>query len=244
MGQLHLLEMAKNILSASLNKGRNLTIIIRSSFQPSDMKFLQLASERMLATGDNTAIESLCSRCKLYLYETLEHKMDFLEDQKALAQMISQNLSEILNLFAMNSGDNKRPFYAPDQLARVEDLLKDPNLAEDTLKFCHQITENYSFLELFEGSMKRALWHYHLPELSGIEAQALDPDFRSYLVSLLKTSSSAEDVEGKFIEISPHGLGEKISQRIEKFVDENQRCCLAFPVRSWLQQIKSMYAKQ
>jgi len=50
---------------------RSLTVIVRPSFHPNDMRRMQLASERLLSTGDNSAVEALCAKCILYFYEVV-----------------------------------------------------------------------------------------------------------------------------------------------------------------------------
>ena len=80
---------------------RRLTVIVRPSFNPSDMRCMQLASERLLATGDNSAVESWCARCKLYLYEDVANlgcKWRFLQQQVDLAQTISPKPQQIARL--------------------------------------------------------------------------------------------------------------------------------------------------
>lgn len=46
---------------------RRFIVVVRPAFSPNDMRLLQLASERLLATGDNSAVEAWCSKCKLYV---------------------------------------------------------------------------------------------------------------------------------------------------------------------------------
>jgi len=88
---------------------RRLVVIVRKKFLPQDMRRLQLASERLLGTGDNSALEAWCARCKLYLYEDVANggcKWRFLQQQVDLAKQFSPNLSRLLALFGGDSAAN------------------------------------------------------------------------------------------------------------------------------------------
>jgi|GEM_PF-967131 len=178
---------------------RRLTVIVRSSFSPTDMSCMQFASERLLATGDNSAVESWRARCKLYLYEDVANmgcKERFLQQQVDLAKTISPTLSQLLALFG---GDKRRlpdpslnqPFNA-EQMVEVEKLLNDPNLSDATLQFCDGITSSYSFDEVLEGALKRTAWHHCIPQLARIEAEALDESFRTGLVTYFRDRKAFE----------------------------------------------------
>ncbi|NGX60102.1 MAG: hypothetical protein KR126chlam3_01265, partial [Chlamydiae bacterium] len=175
-------------------EGRHLTVITRPSFAPEDMKYMQLASERLLATGDNSAVESWCSRCILYLYEDVANDMlgakhRFLQQQVDLAKTISPNLSQLLALFG---GDRRLPNCSlnkplrKEEMVEMERLLGDPNLSDATLQFCKHITANYSFDKVLEGALKRAAWHHLIPALAKVEADNLGEKFQSGLVTYLK----------------------------------------------------------
>ena len=91
------------------SQSRHLTIIVRPSFSPDDVRRMQLASERLLATGDNSASESWAARCKLYLYENVGaisgFKKEFLKQQKTLAKKFHPKLFELLKLFGNKKED-------------------------------------------------------------------------------------------------------------------------------------------
>jgi hypothetical protein len=173
--------------------GRSLTVIVRAAFAPNDMAPLQLAAERILATGDNSAVEAWCARCQLYLYEDVANagcKWRFLQQQVDLAQTISPNLSRLLALFG---GDRRlAKSAAGERMAEIERLLQDPKLGQDTLAFCTHITENYSFDQVLEGALKRTAWHHLIPELATIETETLDQSFREGLVAYLQAKEAAE----------------------------------------------------
>ncbi len=177
---------------------RRLTVIVRPNFTPSDMKCLQLSSERILATGDNSAVEAWCARCKLYLYEDVANggcKWRFLQQQVDLAETISPNLSKLLALFGEDRRLLKNALNSPlsaEKMAEMEECLLDPHLSESTEQFCHLITTQYSFGKVLEGSLKRAAWHHIIPELQEVEAKALSREFRSGLISYLKNPEEAE----------------------------------------------------
>lgn len=173
--------------------GRSMTIIVRQQFLPYDMHRIQLASDRLLATGDNTAAEAWCARCILYLYEDVDNggcKQKFLQQQVDLANTISPTLGKILALFG---GDKRLPdphLNAPlpqETMAELEHLLRDPNLSQNTIQFCHHITENYSFENVFIGALKRAAWTHCIPTLPFIEASAFDEKFRIDVLHSLDT---------------------------------------------------------
>jgi len=179
---------------------RSLTIIIRPGFSPQDMKQMQLASERILGTGDNSAVEAWCARCKLYLYEDVANcgcKWKFLQEQVDLAQTISPNLSRLLALFG---NDRRLPDWSPnpeqppstERMTEIQKILEDPHLEEDTLKFCKQITEKFSFAEVLQGALKRAAWQHCLPQLAKIEPDTLDKSFRIGLIEYFKSPATAK----------------------------------------------------
>ncbi len=177
---------------------RRLTIIVRPCFNPNDMRRMQLASERLLATGDNSAVESWCARCKLYLYEDVANlgcKWRFLQQQVDLAQTISPNLSKLLALFG---GDRRLPDHSLNQpldepkMAEMEELLNAPELSDATLQFCDRITSTYSFYAALEAALKRTAWHHYIPQLVRIEAETLDESFRTGLVTYLKNPEASE----------------------------------------------------
>lgn len=200
---------------------RRLTVIVRPSFVPSDMRRMQLASERLLATGDNSAVESWCARCKLYLYEDVANlgcKWRFLEQQVDLAQTISPNLSKLLALFG---GDRRLPDHSLNQplsgqkMAEMEQLLNDPNLSDATLQFCDRITANYSFYEVLEAALKRTAWHHYIPELARIEAETLDEGFRSGLVGYLKNPEASE--KALRVQAIPE-LGKRVQEAVQQYL--------------------------
>lgn len=199
---------------------RCLTVIVRPSFVPSDMRRMQLASERLLATGDNSAVESWCARCQLYLYEDVANldccKWRFLQQQVDLAQTISPSLSKLLALFG---GDQRLPDCSLNQplngkeMAEMEQLLNDPNLSNATLQFCDHITANYSFYGVLEAALKRTAWHHYVPDLARIEAETLDEGFRSGLVEYLKNPAAAK--KALRVQAIPE-LGKRVQEAVQQ----------------------------
>jgi hypothetical protein len=199
---------------------RRLTVIVRFSFNPSDMRCMQLASERLLATGDNSAVESWCARCKLYLYEDVSNwgcKWRFLQQQVDLAQTISPNLSKLLALFG---GDRRLPDRSLNQpldgpkMLEVEELLNDPDLSDATLQFCDRITSTYSFYDVLEAALKRTAWHHYIPQLARIEAETLDESFRIDLVTYLKNPEVSEKAL-RVRNISE--LGKRVQETVQQY---------------------------
>lgn len=196
---------------------RRMTVIVRPSFSPGDMRLLQLASERLLATGDNSAVESWCARCILYLYEDVANcgcKWRFLQQQVDLAATISSRYSKLLAIFG---GDRRLPehvLYGPptlQKMAEIERLLLDPTVRDATLQFCGQIIERYSFHAVLEGALKRAAWHHCIPELEMVEAEALGDKFRAGIVAYLH---NPEVSEKKLIVGDLSELGNRVRQRV------------------------------
>jgi len=183
----------------SSNPKRCLTIILRPAFSPNDIKQLQLSSDRLLATGDNTAVEAWCARCKLYLYEDVANggcKWRFLQQQVDLAKTISPNLSRLLALFG---GDRRLPNridllskdFSAETLAEIELILDDPNIEKETFKFCKTIVEKFSFEEVLKAALKRCAWQYYLPELVKLESETLDEEFRTGLIEYIQNPEIA-----------------------------------------------------
>jgi hypothetical protein len=170
--------------------GRSLTVIIRPFIHQNDFKQIQLASERLMATGDNSAAEAWCARCKLFLYENVDNgcKAPFVRQQVQLAETFSPNLAMILHLF----GTIRRGEWFNCQSFRteMEGLLSKPEISDDTLTFCQKIAQDYSFEPVLQGAIKRAVWHHVLPELQGVEAEAMDPEFRSGVINFLREGKS------------------------------------------------------
>jgi hypothetical protein len=204
-----------------VSDSRCLTVIIRPFFNPNDMKQIQLASERLLATGDNSAVEAWCARCKLYLYEDVANmgcKWRFLQQQVDLAQKISPNLSQLLALFGGEQRLSERflnKSLNSKKMEEMEKLLSDPELSKATLEFCHQITSNFPFDDVLEAALKRTVWHYCIPELAKVETEALDEEFQTGLVTYLKNEET-EEIEIHVGNLAK--LGERVQETVQKYL--------------------------
>jgi hypothetical protein len=177
--------------SSNLEGQRSLTIIVRPFFHPLDMKRLQLASERLLATGDNTAAESFAARCSLYLYEDVKNggcKTAFLQQQIEVANTISSDLGTLLSLFGTTNQFNE------EQLNQASKILDNPSLKEQTFAFCQLVVENYSFRKVAEAALKRTAWHQVMPDLFDQEIESLDPSFKQGVVNFLKDETFQDAV--------------------------------------------------
>lgn len=161
--------LGKYPIKISKNPGRSLTIIVRPRFLPQDMRPLQLASERLLATGDNTACESWASRCKLYLYEDVNKgcKKEFLTQQIKIASAIYPPLGRFIELCG------KTEVLYPKEHEELLTLLNDPKLSEGTYAFCMHIIQNYSAEQPLEASILRMLWLNQIPTLTDEERNVL-----------------------------------------------------------------------
>jgi len=191
---------------------RSLTLIMRPFFQPEDMKNLQLAAERLLATGDNTAAESWASKCKLYLYEDIGNsttgcKRRFLAQQVKLASSIYPPLGELLRIAGTLWSVPKK------KMETVRKILADPKLSKKTVEFCHKVIKDYSFSEILEGGLKRAAWHYVLPSLIQAEADAMDGAFKKAYISFLKDGlKQPQQISFKNLPL----IGKKVQEIVEK----------------------------
>jgi len=190
---------------------RNLTVIIRPSFKPEDMKQLQLASERLIATGMNTPAESWAAKCKLYIYEDVAnggvtHK--FLKQQIKIAEKINPKLGKLLKI----AGEKNIPL-SPKELAEVTEILHDPDLSTATLTFCNHITTNYRFQDALVASLKRVMWHHYIPELTEVEADAMDDDFKEGILKYLGSFHAEKQV------ITIHNLP-ILAQRVQSAVNQ------------------------
>ena len=192
------------LLTEDAQDKRDLTVIIRPSFTSQDMKQLQLASERLLATGDNTAIESWCARCKVYLYECWPHKCNFLKQQKNLAKTIAPSMGRLLDV-------------PTDDRIALEKALKNPDLEKDTLNFCKYIIEHCSFDPLFEGGFKRAAWHHTIPDFMKIEEETIGKEFQRDLVQYIKDPRSVISLT---ISTLPQ-LQERIEKRMQQYFESD-----------------------
>lgn len=207
---------------SSVGIERKLTIILRESFSPSDMRLLQLASERLLATGDNSAAEAWAARCKLYVYEDVANAWDgckkaFLEQQVELAKTISSDLGTLLQLFGRTD-----PSLSADEMSQVVEILRDPSLSQETLQFCNHITTNYSFGDVLEAVLKRAAWHYYIPELMNEESDVMDDGFKAGFIHFLANAESLpQTINVRNLRL----LEERIRLRVEQYL-KNETTCL------------------
>ena len=201
------------VQKSSDSQERKLTIILRPSFRPNDMKYLQLASERLLATGDNSAAEAWAARCKLFVYEDVANlgcKNEFLKQQIELANSISPNLGTLLRMF-----DMRNPPLTDEEMDLVIKILQSPSLAKETLQFCHLITQNYSFKNILEGALKRTAWHHCIPELMNDEIDVMDDEFKSGIVNFMKS----EDTPPQVINIKNLPLlAERVQLRVQQYL--------------------------
>ncbi|ANH78254.1 hypothetical protein Cs308_0083 [Candidatus Chlamydia sanziniae] len=144
-------------------KGRAYTLILTSTLDGSDVRNLQLASDRMLATGDNSAFESMAAGCKLFVYETLEHKHCWQEEQAIFASRISSDLERFFDTIAH---ENKK-------LIRLLPQLKNPNLHKACRTFCETAVACKDFSYVLDTAVRQAIWTSRHPELIVMEQKAL-----------------------------------------------------------------------
>lgn len=187
---------------------RDLTVIIRPGFSPQDMRSLQLSSERLLATGDNTAVESWCALCILFLYECPSHKQGFRKQQIDLAKKIAPSLARLLEL--------PLPSYSANvSIKDLETAVCHPDLAQDTLRFCTYISERCSFAPIFEAAIKRTAWRFLNPDLIEVEAEALGTELPRDLMNYMKDRRTVQSLT---LHNLPH-LKNRIRKSTEEYLE-------------------------
>jgi hypothetical protein len=202
-------------VQTSTQQERNFYVILRPSFSPQDMKWLQLASDRLLATGDNTPAEAFAACCILYLYENIDDlvmnlriKTKFTNQQAAIAYNIYPPLGEFVRIGA-TLGE-----LSSEEKKRAVEILQDPNLSTATLEFCNFITNHYSFAPVLESSLNRSLWLHTKPELIKEEVDALEEHAQTGLVQFLKSfDSPALTLELNNLP----ALAERLQQKVQNF---------------------------
>lgn len=167
-------------LPSDNKNSRTLTVILHQCFSKNDMRCLQLASERILATGDNSACEAFSSRFKLYMYEDISKQRDpeeyignsfrkgeFLNQQIRVGTEVYPPLGRFLKL------SSQEVQLTEGQMKEMETILSDPGIAPAFLKFAETITRNYQFKPLLEGMIRRHFWKRHYPKFFDLEKSLL-----------------------------------------------------------------------
>ena len=189
---------------------KTFTVILRENFSYVDVKYMQLAAERILATGDNSAAEAWCAKCKLYLYDVyaLGCKDIFLNQQVKVANECSENVGKLLELFYSyrheESVNTKQEFDQKNHLFRS--LLNAPSLQNETLAFCDKIIKDFDFEKILENSLKRCVWNHVNPNLKKIEIEKMDQNFKDQILSSLHNRSyeNLSFSSGQFVDIQNH----------------------------------------
>ncbi|GAB4233340.1 MAG: hypothetical protein Tsb0021_12310 [Chlamydiales bacterium] len=205
-------------------EGRQFTVIVRPSFHPNDMKQLQLASQRILATGMNSPAEAWASRCELFLYEDVNNggrTGDFLKQQVKVAESVHPKLARFMAIM----GDKDKKYHEKNvvlshkEMEEVRELLKDPEISVATLKFCEHVQKNYRFEKALLASLKRVYWHHLIPDLKKVEVETMDPEFKEALFHHLKTLSN----EKKVFKIQNfYPMAQAIHQRVFEYLTEQK----------------------
>ena len=162
---------------------RTLTALFVPSVAPNDMRQLQLASERLLATGDNSPAEAWAARCKLFMYEIFGLKRAFHKQQVQLASRISDNLGKFFELSSM-------PSLKCDEMEQVIQILLDEKLSEATLEFCRRVCLDFSLEPILEGALKRTAWLHCQPNLIDEEVALIEEEAKSAMVHLLQRADA------------------------------------------------------
>jgi len=73
---------------------------------------------------------------------------------------------------------------------------------------------NYSFKEIFEGSLKRAAWHHCIPELMEDEAETIDDSFKSGVTQFITNQQHSIQV----IHNLPL-IAERVNQKVREYLN-------------------------
>lgn len=171
---------------------KTLIIVVRKWYPHEDFLVFQGASERILATGDNSPIEawaSLVTTGKLFLYEDVANagcKSKFLQQQVALATQIYPPYGQLLAMFG-----GERTKYAEclnkewsnEHWSEVREILSASDLSSHVRTFCRTILEEYRFETLWLNLVKRQVYLQRYPELHALELQIGGTDFIPDLVA-------------------------------------------------------------
>lgn len=169
-------------------EGRTFRILVWPSISPDDFRRLQLASDRLLATGDNSAAEAWAARPpRLYLYEDIGFKNDFLEQQIRVAKKVAPLLGEILCLFSSVIR------FEEIEISILTKLLQKDSLEEDVSKFCQYIIHNFSLEPIFKGAILRAAWHAANPNLMEEEVDATRQIWETQMLVLFHQAHPIEE---------------------------------------------------
>ena len=139
----------------------------------------------------NSPAESWAAKCKLYIYEDVANcgvTDQFLKQQVKIADKIDPRLGQFLKLVGKVGALNE------EEMDQVKKILQDSDLSKATFNFCNYVVKHYRFEEAFLGSLKRVLWHHYIPQLSEIEAKALDNDFKEKVVKYLESFETEQQV--------------------------------------------------
>lgn len=172
----------RNSTESGPNKSRKLVIIIKPKFFQPDMKRIQLLSDRILATGNNSPAEAIACKCKLYLYEDVHNggvTPEFAREQIELAKIIYQPLAELLEIFSSNFTP-----LSKDQMNRCIEILQDPKLSSATIEFCQTAINKFSFDDIFKASLLRTMWHYVNPQLLLDEINSIDQEKKQKIIDI------------------------------------------------------------
>ncbi len=188
---------------------RTLDFVIRPNFTPGDVMAFQLASDRLLCTGDNTPLESWAARCSLYLYECQSREKElFLKQQVEAAKPKHPIFARYLQL------TSKRGDFTEAEMNEVIALLRDPQLPQQTLAFCKEVVIIHSFKNVLVGALKRAAWHHLLPNLLSAEAEAIDLNFKEKVITCLQSFYWYEYYTQQELNLMLHNIQKKISSTV------------------------------
>lgn len=177
-------EPGKAILLESPKENRSLEVILREGFLPEDVKWLQLAAEGLLTTGDNSFTEAIAARCTYLQYEVANPiyscKSNF---QKQIIAQANDLYAPLGKLLAING--ESCSLSQEDEEAR-RNLLRDPLMRSATLMFCEKITQEHDARPLLEAAIKRVAWTYLIPELFALEREHIDPESQKELCAFFE----------------------------------------------------------
>lgn len=189
--------------------GREITVDLYDRFAKEDMKNLQLAAPMLLATGDNTLIESLCAGSTFLVYECRGHKRELLNQLIGLSSNISEDYTELLKTFGRERGVND-PNISQEERERLKTILQSEELPKAVAKLCKTVVANYSLDDKLKGQILRSVYNHLKPKESlEEEMAALGPEMKEALMAYVNEPGNYK--------VPIPGL-EEMKERVETYI--------------------------
>lgn len=178
--------------------GRYFTVICALYLGDTDMRSLQLASERIMVSREFDLVDAYAARCKLLKIDHTNWRPGTFSRHADFADAVD-----------VSAGFNSREFKLITQanqgiLESGELPLPSKTFWEGFLAFCDRVTVTRHFIPMLDAAIKQAVWTHKHPSLIDKECEALDlktqclPSIVSYLEYV--TNSHEKTSKGPFIQ--------------------------------------------